>query len=200
MKTTASLLLLLLLCSRIHGQQTFNDSISQSRNRITQHAMIVLGSWAAANIATGFIIAGQTQGEAKYAWRMNGYWNIINLGLAGMGYYTARKTAAAKYGFADNMQAQHAIEKLYILNFGLDVAYIAGGFFLRAQGKSESKEKTRDQLRGYGTSIAVQGGFLLLMDGVMIKLHQHNSARMNKKLHEIDLQSLPGGLGLSYHF
>ena len=58
--------------------------------------MIVLGSWAALNIASGFIIAGQTQGEAKYFWQMNAYWNLINGGLAVMGYIDARKAMARK--------------------------------------------------------------------------------------------------------
>ena len=59
----------------VQSQQAFNDSIANSRNRITKTAMITLGSWAAVNITTGFIVAGQTQGVAKYFWKMNAYFN-----------------------------------------------------------------------------------------------------------------------------
>ncbi len=123
--------------------------------------MVTLGAWATANIASGFIIASQTQGEAKYVWRMNAYWNFINLGLAGMGYLNARKSMMKKSGLADNLTAQQSIEKLYVFNLGLDLVYITGGFYLRERGNSQTKANSRDQFKGYGTSIAIQGGFLL---------------------------------------
>ena len=197
-------LFLLVLVFRISmnacAQQSFSDSIAFSRNRTTEKAMIVLGSWAAVNISTGFILAGQTQGEAKYFWQMNAYWNLINGGLAIMGYLGARKAMAKKFGLAENQAAQLSIEKIYAFNFGLDLAYIATGFFLREKGINESSQKSRDQLRGYGSSIAVQGGFLLLMDGVMIYLHHKNSIRLNKKLKSLELGAAPNGIGLNYHF
>lgn len=170
-----------------HHPPDFNDSIVQSRNRVTRTAMITLGSWAVANITSGFIIAGTKQSQAKYAWRMNGYWNFINLGLAGMGYLNAMRAGAKRYSFADNFEAQHALEKIYIFNFGLDLAYITGGFYLRERGRSATTIKSSDELKGYGTSIVAQGGFLLLMDGVMILLHQKNTARMNKQLRNFPL-------------
>ncbi len=192
--------LLLLLVTAASAQPSFNDSLAQSRNRITQNAMLTLGAWATANIASGFIIASQTQGEARYAWRMNAYWNVINLGLAGMGYLNARRALSKKYGLADNLSAQQAIEKLYVFNLGLDLVYITGGFYLRERGNSETKPDGRDQFKGYGTSIAVQGGFLLLMDGVMLMLHHKNSLRLNNKVRRWELNAGPGGLGVACHF
>ena len=182
------------------SQASFNDSLAQSRNNITQKAMLTLGGWATANIASGFIISSQTQGEAKYVWRMNAYWNFINLGLAGMGYLNVRKAMRKKYGLADNLAAQQSIEKLYVLNLGLDLVYITGGFYLRERGNSQTLAVSRDQLKGYGTSIAVQGGFLLLMDGVMILLHHKNTLRLNNKVRRIELNAGPGGLGMVYRF
>ena len=182
------------------GQFSFNDSLARSRNRITQNAMVTLGAWATANIASGFIIASQTQGEAKYVWRMNAYWNFINLGLAGMGYVNARKSMMKKFGLADNLTAQQSIEKLYVFNLGLDLVYITGGFYLRERGNSQTKINSRDQFKGYGTSIAIQGGFLLLMDGVMIMLHHKNTIRLNSGIRRLELNAGPGGLGMVYHF
>ena len=170
MKKLYFLLIGCFLCVEAFAQQNFNDSIALSRNRITEKAMITLGSWAAVNIASGFIIAGQTQGEAKYFWQMNAYWNLINGGLAVMGYLGARKAMARKYGYADNESAQQSIEKLYAFNFGLDLAYIATGFFLREKGMNSTNLKSQNQLKGYGTSIIAQGGFLLLMDGIVLSL------------------------------
>jgi hypothetical protein len=162
--------------------------------------MLTLGAWATVNVVSGFIIAGQTQGEARYAWRMNAYWGLINLGLAGMGYINVRKALLKKYSLADNLTAQEAMEKLYVLNVGLDLVYITGGFYLRERGNSQSKTSDRDQFKGYGTSIAIQGGFLFLMDAVMISLHHRNTARVNEKIRHWELNAGPGGLGLAYSF
>ena len=98
-------IIFLSVCSITIAQQNFNDSIAYTRNRTTEKAMIILGSWAAVNIASGFIIAGQTQGEAKYFWKMNAYWNLINGGLAVMGYLGARKAMSKKFGLAENEAA-----------------------------------------------------------------------------------------------
>jgi len=182
------------------AQKDFNDSIRISRNHLTKNVMIVLGSWSAVNIASGFILADRTNGEAKYFWRMNAYWNFINLGLAGLGYAGVRQAINAHYGFTENYKAQHAMEKLYLFNMGLDLAYIAGGFYLRERGYRETDPRKQDQFRGYGSSIAVQGGFLLLMDCVMYALHHKNTGRMNNKLQRFEIIAAPGGLGINYTF
>jgi hypothetical protein len=200
MKKLLLLFPILLLFANVFAQQDFNDSIANSRNRITEKSMIVLGSWAAANIAAGFIVAGQSQGESKYFWQMNAYWNLVNGGLAVMGYLGARKAMAKKFGLAENESAQISIERLYALNFGLDLAYIATGFFLHEKGLNTTNTKSHAQLLGYGTSIILQGGFLLLMDGVVLSLHHKNSVRLNKKLKSLELNADANGLGLRYSF
>ncbi len=193
-------LLFLFFSKEVCSQQGFNDSLAHSRNQITKTAMITLGSWAAANIAAGFIVAGQTEGETKYFWKMNAYWNLVNGGLAIMGYLSVRKTMAKKYGFSENETEQLALEKLYAFNLGLDLAYIATGFFLREKGTNSTNMKSRDQLKGYGTSIIVQGGFLLIMDGIVLSLHHKNSVRLNNKIKNLELNAGPNGFGLRYSF
>jgi hypothetical protein len=200
MKKVFILLISLFLSGSALSQQSFNDSVAISRNRITEKAMITLGSWALANIVSGFIIAGQTQGVEKYAWKMNAYWNLVNGGLAIMGYINVRKAMARKYSLAENESEQISFEKLYAFNFGLDLAYIATGFYLREKGMNNSNQKSQDQLSGYGTSIIIQGGFLLIMDGIVLSLHHKNSVRLNKKLKGLELVAGPNGLGLNYSF
>lgn len=185
MKFIPILLICLMVGRSSVAQQSFNDSIAHSRNLVTRSAMITLGGWATANIASGFIVSGNTSGATKYAWRMNGYWNMVNLGLAGLGYFRARKAASMSFSLVDNYEAQQAMEKLYIFNLGLDLAYIAGGFYLRERGMNTNNIKSADQLKGYGTSIIIQGGFLLLMDGVMILLHRRNTLRVSKKIRQL---------------
>jgi hypothetical protein len=200
MKMIFLLLVFLAVFDSAGAQMNFSDSIANSRNRITQKAMLVLGGWASANIISGFIIGGHTTGETKYAWQMNAYWNLVNGGLAVMGYLGARRAMAKKFSLAENEAAQLSIEKIYTFNFGLDLAYIASGFYLRQKGINETNLKSQDQLKGYGTSIAIQGGFLFLMDGIMIVLHHKNSVRLNQKLKGLELGAGRSGLGLNYLF
>ncbi|MFI5153250.1 MAG: DUF6992 family protein, partial [Chitinophagales bacterium] len=76
MKHFACFCFAILLMCQLNAQSNFNDSISIARNKLTQKAMIVLGSWSVMNISTGFILANQTSGETEYFWRMNAYWNF----------------------------------------------------------------------------------------------------------------------------
>jgi hypothetical protein len=177
------LLVTLVLGLYASAQLSFSDSIAVSRNHITRSAMITLGTWAVANIGSGFIIAGRTTGVTKYAWQMNGYWNSINLGLAGMGYLRSMKESTKSTSMLDVYEAQNKLEKIYYLNFGLDFGYIAAGLYIREKGLEATNLHMSNQLRGYGTSIIIQGAFLLLMDGTMILLHSRNTRRMSARMH-----------------
>ena|SRR5579872_4465539 len=183
LKLTFLLLATLMPSLYASAQLSFSDSIAISRNRITRTAMITLGGWAAANIGSGFIIAARSSEITKYTWQMNGYWNFINLGLAGMGYLRAMKESTKSTTLLDNYEAQNRLEKIYYLNFGLDFGYIATGLFLRQKGFNENNLRTANQLTGYGTSIVIQGAFLLLMDGAMILLHSRNTRRVSARMH-----------------
>ena len=161
---------------------TIRDSIAWSRNHTTRAAMLTLGSWATLNIASGFIVSNRQVGPTRYAWQMNAYWNIVNLGLAGMGYLHAVKEVKKSFSALENYDAQLTLEKIYYFNLGLDLGYIATGLFLHERGMNTTNAKTSAQLQGYGTSILIQGGFLLIMDGTMILLHHRNTARARARL------------------
>lgn len=180
----------------VRAQQTFEDSLARSRNVLTRDAMLGLGGFAFVNIAAGFIAAGHTQGETRYFWRMNAYWNLVNLGVAAMGYLGSERALSRSYTLADNDRAQLSVEKTYLFNLGLDLVYITGGFYLRERGVSETNQLSRWQYRGYGSSIAIQGGFLAIMDALMVSLHHRNSMRINKKLQGLSLAVGPGSAGL----
>lgn len=156
--------------------------MARARIGVTRTGMLVLGEWAIANIASGFIVSGQNTGVTKYAWQMNAYWNFINLGLASMGYVRALKESGKSFSLIDNYDAQNALEKIYLFNLGLDVGYIGSGLYLHERGLNSSNLKTSAQLRGYGTSIVIQGGFLLLMDAAMILLHHRNTVRVRARM------------------
>ena len=190
----------ILIALNATAQGSFNDSIALSRNRLKQNAMVVLGGCAAANIATGFIAANNTVGDTKYFWRMNAYWNFVNLGLAGFGYVAAQKGFGKTYSLSGNYTAQKSIERLYLVNAGLDVAYIAGGLLLVNKGNKETIVDKKDQYHGYGKSIAAQGAFLLLMDGALVLLHHKNTTAVKSRQGQVWLNVGPGIVALNVSF
>ena len=199
MKVILLLAVFLFSLTSLVAQTGFNDSIALSRNTLNANAMKTLGTFAVANIASGFAIANNTNGETKYFWRMNAYWNFFNLGLAGINLLQSHKMFAKKYSFTENYKAQQTIEKIYAINLGLDAAYITAGVLLRSKGKIATG-KSKDQLKGYGSSIILQGALLGVMDLVMINLHHKNTRRMNDKLNNLELTAAPGALSLTYNF
>jgi hypothetical protein len=194
------LFLLTIICLNASAQSGFNDSIADSRRRIDLSAMTFLGSFGVANIATGFILANNTTGEASRFWRMNAYWGIVNTGIAAINLIHLRSIAAKKFDFAANTRAQQVSERIYLLNFGLDITYITAGLLLASKAKTESDPVHRDESRGYGKSIALQGLVLLVMDGIVLRLHHQNTLRMNDRLQKWEISAAPGGLGLSLRF
>ncbi len=155
-------------------QSTDLTSFNQNRLQRQKNAMLVLGTWAIGNIAVGSIMAGRSEGVNKNFHLMNAGWNIINLGLAGAGYYTAIKTDPAALDMYGSLQAHHGIQKTLLFNAGLDVGYMAGGFYLME--RSKNADKNADRLKGFGQSIVLQGAFLFVFDLTVYFLNaKHNS-------------------------
>ena len=68
----------------------------------------------------------------------------------------------AGLSLADSLTAQFDFEKILLLNAGLDVAYLVTGSWLRA--RAAATPRLPERLRGFGRSLWLQGGFLLLFD------------------------------------
>lgn len=199
MKKLIPLFILLIATSSIKAQH-FNDSIAFSRYVLNDKAMRTLGTFATANIISGFILANNTHGEAKYFWHMNAYWNLANLGIAGLNLLQTQLVPLKHYSFTGNLKEQLKIEKTYVLNLGLDAGYITTGILLRSKGKVTTDINKQDRLKGYGTSIIVQGALLGVMDIVMLSLHHKNTERMHNRLNSLELTAAPGALALTYKF
>ena len=151
---------------------------------------LALGGYALANIAVGSIAAGQTSGETKEFHKMNVYWNLFNLGIAGAGLLGSRKRAADGETLADAVRQHENMKQILLLNSGLDVAYVVGGAYLRERANTHPDKA--DQLRGYGSSIMVQGGFLLAFDLVNYFIFKNRGDKQEKLL----LSATPNGVGM----
>ena len=138
--------------------------INQQRLQRQKTAMTVLGTWAIGNLAMGGIQASRTSGENRYFHQMNAGWNVVNLAIAGFGYYSATTTDPSSLDLYTSLKEQQKLENLLLFNGGLDVGYVLGGLYLMERSKRLSPEKKPERLKGFGRSIIVQGGFLFAFD------------------------------------
>ena len=148
-------------------------SFHQNRMNINETAMLVLGSWAAGNILVGTYGNFKSSGEAKYFHQFNAMWNVVNLGIAAFGYLNAVNYEPSSITKLEILNEYSSLQSFLLLNAGLDVAYIATGFYLKERSKNSSSS---ERLRGYGNSLLLQGGFLLAFDVALYFIHQSNAA------------------------
>jgi hypothetical protein len=125
--------------------------------------MYVLGSWAVANIGIGAYGWSQFDGQRKYFHQMNLFWNTVNLGIAGFAIHN--NLQIDPFDGEDALAEARNIEKILLINSGLDVGYIGAGFLLKHLGANSGKRK--ELLTGYGNSLILQGGFLLVFDLIL---------------------------------
>ena len=173
--------------------QEFNSD----REQINKNLMIGLGSWATANfIASGIGWAATVpNGEARYFHQMNVMWNTVNIGLAIPGYIKAKKSNTT-LTFAETVRNQHQTEKIFLINTGLDVGYLASGLILRSEAKSNLEKQ--DQFNGYGNSLLMQGGFLFLFDLTAYVIHNsHSKKSLDNLMNSIEMSN--NGIGLKWH-
>ncbi|SFQ67351.1 DUF6992 family protein [Hymenobacter arizonensis] len=130
--------------------------------------LAVLAAWALLNlVVSGYMVANADRRHEPYHFHsMNVGWGLVNAGLACWGILHLHFTAPVGLRLADLLQSQLVNENLFIFNTGLDAAYIMTGFYLQALARQpEQAHPTR--LRGFGRSLWLQGGFLLVFDAVM---------------------------------
>ena len=162
-KTIIFILTGLLMCGKMNGQNLNWDSLNKRRLELNRQHLYILGAWGAANVIQGSISASNSTGSTRYFHQMNAYWNLVNLGIAGYGYWQASQISLV-VNFWEVLTAQQQIEKVLLFNSALDLAYMAIGFFLIEKGLRLKKERWI----GFGKSILLQAAFLLLFDGILV--------------------------------
>lgn len=159
------------------------------RQRATQLAgMSTLGGFAMVNIAGGTVGAATARTErGRWFYGGSAVWNTVNLGLAVPGYLRARREEPGSLGGQQLLRAGNKLEKIYLANAGLDVAYVVGGFFLREHGLRTGDER----FVGLGEALWLQGGFLFLFDATMFALH----AAID---HDLQVALTPAGVDIRF--
>ena len=164
------------------------DDFNRERLARSRRCMWVLGAWGAANLAAGAIGAAGNSGEARAFHQMNMAWGAVNLGIALPGLL--RRSPATGFDLYRSSKALHQTQQVFLFNAGLDVGYIASGFWARERAKTRSNP---GRWRGFGNSIALQGAFLLVFDLSSWYAHQ----RLERRLQPFFQQSSIGFNGQS---
>lgn len=196
----ATLLIVSFMPLQSKAQQFSLPQYNADRVRITQNAMVALGTWAVGNIGVGLIAGSRADGQTKYFHQMNAIWNTANLGIAILGYTQARKAADSSSDWKASLDAQRRIQRIYLINGGLDLVYIGAGAYLRSRGNKSLNSHTRDQLHGYGGSIIFQGAFLLLYDVVNYTIHYKHGHDLFAQSKNIQLSMAPNRVSVLYEF
>jgi hypothetical protein len=176
------------------AQESYSSFFEQSMK--TQNTgMYILGSWALLNITTGAYGWANYEGQLMYFNQMNMFWNVVNLSIAGAALYGNHNLDLRSMNNEMMLDKHINTEHILLLNAGLDVGYIGIGFLLNHLSGKYPKNATI--LNGYGNSLLLQGGFLLLFDAVLYGvLHMQ---RM-QFLENINLSLAPNGLGIQMVF
>lgn len=182
------------LLTTICFSQEIEKSFLERKTQIEKRSMATLTGWAGLNIISGSIGWATTNDESKYFNQMNVAWNVVNLGIA---LPSLLRKHPKDLSSGEIMRQQHTIEKVLLLNVGLDVAYVTSGFLLKEMSKNNPDNYHR--YRGFGNSLLLQGGFLFAFDIIQFVIHQQHRKKGGQNLSS-GLSLSKQGVGLCYNF
>ncbi len=132
-----------------------------------ENAMKILGGWSALNITLSPFLKTTSNESWPHFHQMNFNWNLVNAGIAGLGYIGLKKRKEKYWSLSSIEKERTKLKKSLAVNMGLDVCYIIAGCLLKNRVE---KLSTHDQARniGFGNSLMLQGGFLLVFDAVFV--------------------------------
>ena len=143
-------------------------ALDHARELLLGRGLVVLAAWALLNlIGSGYLLARADRRFEPYSFHgMNVGWGLVNTALACWSILQLHFVAPSGLTVAELFQTQLFNENLFLLNAGLDVAYIMTGYYLRARALAP-EQALPVRLLGFGRSLWVQGGFLLVFDATM---------------------------------
>lgn len=172
-------------------------TFEKERVKTSKNSMIALAGWSVANIVGSGIATNTRNKEMRYFHQMNVMWGGINLAIAGLGYWGAGKEKINNPTLADVLKHQNKTEKTYLINAGLDVVYVGAGLLMN---KTSDNQKKPEKFKGYGNSIMVQGGFLLVYDAINYAIHRKHGKKLNGLVDKVQLGGGLGSMSLTYTF
>jgi hypothetical protein len=163
----ALLCLVLLWCGAAWGQSPdpsegalWLEQWNRERIAINHTGMSVLLGWSVLNLGGGLAGGFTSEGRWRAFHQMNAGWNLINLGIAAYALWDMSGQDPASFTALQGLAAGEKMEKVLLLNAGLDVAYVTAGLWLWRSGT----QRRSPRRQGFGQSVLVQGTFLAVFD------------------------------------
>lgn len=169
----------------------------KERTRISKNSMLVLGGWSVLNIVGSGLATKTHNSEVRHFHQMNVMWGAINLAIAGLGYMGNANAKFDNPTMASVLKHQNGVEKTYLINAGLDVLYIGAGLWMN---KAADNQKRPDRFEGWGNSIMLQGGFLLVYDAINYAIHRKHGKNLNGMVDKVSINGGIGSVSLVYSF
>lgn len=151
---------------------------------IQKTGMIVLSTWAGLNIISGLTGNFKLKNDSKYFFQMNAAWNVVNLGIAAIGF-SGIANAVIDVDTQFMFEEMRKFDRILLINAGLDILYIAAGSYLLNKGLNENKSR----FIGYGRSVILQGGFLFLFDVFLYLIHSPNTKTIYQLTEKINVSA-----------
>lgn len=177
--------------------QTNEISFYEQSLHINNTGMVVLGSWALANISLGGLGWVRYNGQKKYFHQMNLFWNTVNLSIAGIALYSSLNAEFEMWSADELLNRQLRNQRIFLINAGLDIVYMGAGLLLKNITSRYPNQKER--LIGYGNSVLLQGAFLFGFDLIMFGVQR---SHRNQFLEQIVIGPAQEawGIAISVHF
>ena len=166
-KFLGPLILIIALPSSFKTQDSTN--IHNLFYKKQQQSLSLLSGWSVANLiysplATKNLFSPETTNE--YFHQMNFSWNLLNLGIAGLGHVIVNKDRKKPWNLQTLYDEKKKAEKSIIINIGLDLAYMFTGLLFKNNAQINTSEYSMN--KGYGNSLILQGGYLLIYDAIFL--------------------------------
>ena len=148
------------------------DSLNIKKNfyKQQQNSLLLLSGWSATNLVASPIFCKNlysAESKSDYFHQMNFNWNLINAGICGVSHFLVHRDSKKPWNLNDISNRKSKAEKSITFNMGLDILYVITGFVLNKTA-NESKGNLNIN-KGYGNSLMIQGGYLLLYDAIFLR-------------------------------
>ena len=176
---TIKILIFVLLILNLNQKINSQDSLSFHKDfyKTQQNSLLLLSSWSVGNLALSPFLGNNFKvlrnnfvGDVSsndYFHQMNFNWNLINAGICGVSHFLVHRDSRKPWNLNDISNRKSKAEKSITFNMGLDILYVITGFVLN-QTANESKGNLNIN-KGYGNSLMIQGGYLLLYDAIFLR-------------------------------
>lgn len=153
--------------SKVENINSDTSILHNNFYKTQENAMKFLGGWSALNITLSPFLKTTSIESWPHFHQMNFNWNLVNAGIAGLGYIGLKKRKEKYWSLSSLETERNKLKKSLAVNIGLDVCYIIAGVLLKNRVE---KLSSQDQARniGFGNSLILQGGFLFVFDSVFV--------------------------------